>query len=446
MNIKQKPYLLALVMCGILTACSDKATVSTDDLTLSDVAVTLKGIESNAADFKVELRNTQTNSIFAEMTNAQGTAIFHVTPGIYEATASKKELKGGNTYFIYNGTSGQITVREGQTTPVTMEMKRAKTSQVVIKELYNGGCMKDDGVTMFQYDKCFILYNNSPEPAVLNNLCMGFAAPANAQATNRNYDETGKLVYEKEGFIPAWNGVWYFPTTLTIEPYSQVVVNITGAIDNTLTVTASVNYAKEEYYCMYDPESGYNNTGYYPTPSAVIPTSHYLKAVVMGQGNAWPFSMSSPAFVVFQTPSGIHPREYCMNPNNLWYHNGEVKQVNACAKVPNDWVLDAMEVYSSAYQEGSVKRLTADIDAGYVWLTNQHGHTLYRNVDQQATEALEENEGKLVYQYQKGVDNSTDPSGIDAEASIKNGAHIIYQDTNNSTNDFHERQQCSLKD
>ena len=417
MNMKQITFLLALTALCLLTACSEKPSVGTDDLTLSDVAVTLTGIDSNAANFKVELRNTQTNSIFAEMTNAQGTALFRVTPGIYEATASKKELKGNNTYYIYNGTSGQITVREGQATPVTMEMKRAKTSQVVIKELYNGGCMKDDGVTMFQYDKCFILYNNSAEPAVLDNLCMGFAAPANAQATNRNY-----------------------------EPYGQVVVNITGAIDNTLTVTASVNYAKEEYYCMYDPESGYNNTSYYPTPSAVIPTSHYLKAVVMGLGNAWPFSMSSPAFVVFQIPSGVHPRTYCTNPDNLWYHNGEMKQVNACAKVPNDWIVDAMEVYSSAYQEGCVKRLTADIDAGYVWLTNQHGHTLYRNVDLTATEALEENEGKLVYQYQKGVDSSTDPSGIDAEASRKNGAHIIYQDTNNSTNDFHERQQCSLKD
>ena len=446
MNMKQITYLLALTALCLLTACSEKPSVGTDDLTLSDVAVTLTGIDSNAVNFKVELRNTQTNSIFAEMTNAQGTALFRVTPGIYEATASKKELKGNNTYYIYNGTSGQITVREGQATPVTMEMKRAKTSQVVIKELYNGGCMKDDGVTMFQYDKCFILYNNSAEPAVLDNLCMGFAAPANAQATNRNYDAAGKLVYEEEGFIPVWNGVWYFPATLTIEPYGQVVVNITGAIDNTLTVTASVNYAKEEYYCMYDPESGYNNTSYYPTPSAVIPTSHYLKAVVMGLGNAWPFSMSSPAFVVFQIPSGVHPRTYCTNPDNLWYHNGEMKQVNACAKVPNDWIVDAMEVYSSAYQEGCVKRLTADIDAGYVWLTNQHGHTLYRNVDLTATEALEENEGKLVYQYQKGVDSSTDPSGIDAEASRKNGAHIIYQDTNNSTNDFHERQQCSLKD
>jgi hypothetical protein len=240
--------------------------------------------------------------------------------------------------------------------------------------------------------------------------------------------------------------VWYFPSTLTIEPYSQVVVNICGAIDNTQTVSASVNYANADYYCMYDPESGYSNTSYYPTPSAVIPSSHYLKAVRMALGNGWPFSMSAPAFVVFQIPEGTTPLEYCTNSDNYWYSGNDGNQVNRCAKVPNEWIVDAMEVFSSDYQEGSLKRLTADIDAGYVWLTNKHGHTLYRNVDLQATEALEENAGKLVYNYQLGVDASTDPSGIDAEASLKNGAHIIYQDTNNSSNDFHERQRCSLKE
>ena len=40
---------------------------------------------------------------------------------------------------------------------------------------------------------------------------------------------------------------------------------------------------------------------------------------------------------------------------------------------------------------------------------------------------------------------STDLSGIDAEASIANGAHIIYMDTNNSMNDFHQRKVASLK-
>ena len=42
-------------------------------------------------------------------------------------------------------------------------------------------------------------------------------------------------------------------------------------------------------------------------------------------------------------------------------------------------------------------------------------------------------------------DGSTDPSGIDAEASIKKGAIIVYQDTNNSSKDFHQRKVASLK-
>ena len=78
------------------------------------------------------------------------------------------------------------------------------------------------------------------------------------------------------------------------------------------------------------------------------------------------------------------------------------------------------------------------------------GHTLYRNVDKEATEAIAENAGKLVYNYAGGTSDagvpygSTDPSGIDAEKSIANGAKIIYKDTNNSSYDFHERMFASL--
>ena len=78
-------------------------------------------------------------------------------------------------------------------------------------------------------------------------------------------------------------------------------------------------------------------------------------------------------------------------------------------------------------------------------MTNKLGHSLYRNVDQEMTEGMTENKGKLIYNYALGTDDSTDPSGIDAEASISNGAHIVYQDYNDSSNDFHERQKCSLR-
>ena len=94
---------------------------------------------------------------------------------------------------------------------------------------------------------------------------------------------------------------------MQIAPYQQVVVNVHGAIDNTLTYPQSVNYANADYYCMYDPEAGYTNASYYPAPSEVIPTSHYLKAVKIGISNAWALSVTSPALILFQT-QGLSPQ------------------------------------------------------------------------------------------------------------------------------------------
>ena len=437
--------IICLVCCyGIatyLTACSEQATPS---VTTGVVAITLTGIDDDLSGLDVQLRNISTGSQFVSTTDKQGTATFNVTPGLYEATTSQTRYTEGNEYYSYNGTSGQITVLHNQQTAVAISMKRAVISRLVIKELYCGGCMANDGTTVFQYDKCIILYNNSAEAASYNNLCLGMAAPANAQASNNNYTADGHLNYEGEGFTPLWNGIWYFPATLTIAPYSQVVVNIHGAIDNTLSYSNSVNYANADYYCMFDPESGYNNARYCPTPSEVIPTSHYLKAAVYGQGNAWPLSNSSPAIVLFQTKD-VAPADFAASTANYWYDGGGASAIKRCVKVPNAWIFDAIEVFSVDYSTQCVKRLTADIDAGYVWMTNKKGHSVYRNVDRQATEQLSENEGKLVYNYALGVDDSTDPSGIDAEASIQKGAHIIYQNSNNATNDFHERQLCSLR-
>ena len=328
--------------------------------------------------------------------------------------------------------------------------------QVLIKEIYNGGVMADDNSSNFQFDKCIILYNNCSQVAVLNNLCVGIGTSYNAEANSNSYlYNNGKLIYEDETWIPAQNGIWYFQAPLTIQPYSQIVVNVVGAIDNTQTVTNSVNYANKDYYCMYDPTYGgggtsesnnfYNNPRYYPSPADVIPTSHYLKTVKYGQGNAWPFSVVSPAVFIFQT-KGVTPVSFAENADNYWYNPGyDASGVWRCVKVEREWVIDGVEVWNKEKLTQCMKRLTADIDAGHIDLTNKLGHVLYRNVNKEATEALPENAGLLVYNYSLGVDSSTDPSGIDAEASMKKGAHIVFQDTNNSTSDFHERQKCSLR-
>ena len=456
-EMKTWSFMLLCVLSLGLTACSDD---KDEEVKLCQLTVQLSGIDPFEGAV-VELRNSAGSgaAAYTATTNTQGLVVFEVPSGIYEATTTGTLIQG-DSYYVYNGVRSEIVATAGQAQTVSLDVtytRMRSTDQILIKEVYNGGVMTDDGSKAFYYDKYIVLYNNCPQASSLDNLCIGIAASYNAEAAtvDKLYDNNGELVYKADNFIPAQNGIWYFPATLTIEPYSQVVVNIHGAIDNTQTVSKSVNFANADYYCMYDPtyEGGgssasnnfYNNTSYYPAPADVIPTSHYLKTVKVGQGNAWPISNTSPAIFIFQTKDTT-PTAYGENADNLWYVPGYAQSnVWACVKVKNDWILDGVEVFNAAKLDACKKRLTADIDAGHVNLTNQLGHSLYRNVNKEATEALPENEGKLVYSYALGVDASTDPSGIDAEASIKNGAHIVYQDTNNSTADFHERQRCSLK-
>ncbi len=344
-----------------------------------------------------------------------------------------------------DGTVETIPTTEVSKVSFKLNVADVNADQVIVKELYVGGCPKDEGTSAFQQDKGFVLYNNCGQKAVINNLCVAFANPYNGHGSNDWYDENGVLYYEDKDFLPANDGVWYLTSPLIIEPYSQVVVSCMGSVDNTQTYSQSVNYANPDYYCMYDPESGYTLASYYPTPSELIPTSHYFKAVRVGQSTAWALSMSSPAFYIFRAIDTDFAAYGTDADNIIYAPNSKQSNSDRCISIPREWIIDGVEVYAQASVSNSQKRLTADVDAGYVPFVNKLGYTVYRNVDKEMTEALPENEGKLVYGYSMGVDDSTDPSGIDAEASIKNGAHIIYMDTNNSSNDFHMRKKFSIR-
>ncbi len=117
------------------------------------------------------------------------------------------------------------TLKTSEVKDVSFFLPDQNVEQVIIKEIYNGGCPSDQGDRFFQQDKGFILYNNCPETAVINNLAVGIIDPFNANAVHLSKWHEGKtMLYEKEGFIPALHGIWWFQSALVIPPYSQVVV------------------------------------------------------------------------------------------------------------------------------------------------------------------------------------------------------------------------------
>lgn len=428
-------FTLSILMLSLLVySCTDK---DNPQYELSSVKIQLVYPEgyNPSEGVEVSLKNTSTGAVFSEKTGAEGTAQFEVPNGIYEASASEQRVIDAEVY-LFNGVNNNVNAST-EDVEASINLELSKGGSVVIKELYVGGCPMDDGSGYFARDQYVILYNNSSATIDISDFALAMVNPYNSQAANKDY-VNGELFYASEGWIPAGNGLWYFENNVKLESGKQIVIAMCGAVDNTKTYSQSINYANSEYYCCYDIED-YNHTSYYPTPSELIPTEHYLKVYSYGLGTAWPLSNSSPAFYIVR-PQGTTLKEFVDNPDNEnMYGSNQVRR-----KVPVEWVVDGIEVFAKG-QSNNQKRLLPTIDAGYVEMTAKMGYTLYRNVDKEATEAIKENEGKLVYNYSFGVDDSTDPSGIDAEASIKNGARIVYMDTNNSTVDFHQRSKASLR-
>lgn len=438
--MKKHFYLLVIILLSVFSACSD----NDNDSDYTTYVVTTQLIypeESGVGPIQgitINLYDTN-NKSYTSSTDENGKALFNVPSGLYRVVANDSRYVNGQKYS-FNGAVDNITVTSNwdATKIVDLTMTGNVTGQIVIKELYVGGCPKDDGSGAYINDKYVILYNNSDQAVTLKNLCLGMVLPYNANGSSNNDYEGDRLKYESEGWIPAGNGIWYFPNNMTIEAGKQIVVALNNAIDNTQTYSKSINFSNPNYYCTYDM-SAYPNTSSYSVPATVIPVSHYWSAIRYGKGNAWPLSTISPAFFIFTTDES--PIDFAANANNTDYYGGTVNDVNIRKKVPVENILDAVEVFTTT-SDKNLKRLTASVDVGQTYLTNKLGYSSYRNVDKEETEAIAANTGKLVYNYSYG----SDPSSIDAEASLKNGARIVYKDTNNSTNDFHQRKQASLRD
>lgn len=318
--------------------------------------------------------------------------------------------------------------------------------KIIIKEINVGGSVNaSTGKGAYAGCKAISLYNNGGKAVTLSNFGIAFCAPMNANAVNKNLVD-GKLYFEAEGWIPALQGLWYYPGSVTIEPYTDLVIALTSAIDHTQTTDGALLFdlSNADMAC-YDTEV-FNNAAQYAAP-AKVPADKWLKGFKYTTGNAWPLSILCPALYIFSAPSAVTLSEWLADAANIAYVNGDTKQsaANKAAKIPMEWVVDGVELFQTTTVANSTKRLPDAIDAGYGLYQSGKCYSAYRNVDQEATEAIKDNEGKLVYGYDQAVEGTQDASGIDAAASIKNGAKIVYKDTNNSTDDFHLRATWSLK-
>ena len=457
MKMKKIVYLIALVAVSLLSACNKKP-IDTNNPTnpdLKELRIQIELPQDLDASLlsNIEVKIISGEMVYLDKSNETGMAVFNVPVGLYSIFASATTSMN-NKSIVLNGSKEEVVVDNSWDSeiPVIVKMVSSSLQQVIIKEMYTGGVI--DPVTQKNYtkDSYFKLYNNSPIEARIKNFGMAVAPGASNKISATMWETInykGDQCYANLDWLPLHQSLWYTQDELVIPPYSDVVIAMSGAIDHTLTMPFSIDLSEADYV-HYDPEGGMDQGYMYPAPSEKIPTSHYMKCVLWGVGFGWILPIDSPALVIFST-EGITPKAWASSDESNFYPDGlEDDNMFLFKKLKRSWCIDAVEAFDINHVGENIKRLTPDLDGGFVYQTWSKGHSVYRNVDKEATEAIAENEGKLVYGYNFGTDGiefgSTDPSGIDAEASMKNGAKIVYKDTNNSTNDFHLRLQPSLRD
>lgn len=404
--MKRTIYILILALLAV--ACLDIREENPYDRTLNVLSVSADWPEGDfsreGADVLVEDINT--GSSYASLTDASGTASFDLPNGLYRVN-----LSGRNGTDIFNAAADKVVV-SGEDVSLKLGLAVSRAGTIVIKEVYSGGCKRLPQEGDYQADQYFILHNNDFDVQYLDGMCFGTLSPYNSNATNPWVSKdsvTGETVYPD--FMPIIQAVWKFPgdgDDFPLQPGEDAVVCVRGAVDHAAQFPLSVNLNKPGYFVCYN-NTYFPNTNYHPAPGDQISVDRYIDVVIKtGKANAYTMSLSSPTLVLFRA-EGMTIEEFVRLEDSITPVPGS--SADNVVKVPYGWVVDAVEVFNGT-SSNNTKRLAPSADAGYVTLSDTFlGHTVMRRVDE-----------------------------VQSAAS----GYEVLVDTNNSLNDFYERETQSL--
>ena len=398
----------SLILALFLAACTSLPETPYEEALLSlEVRITYPEAYADYCREGVEVAIEEVSSAgrYTAPTDAGGCARFRVTRGIYRVAVSDNAGEA-----IFNGMTDRVRLTDGDLA-LTLPLSYSRPGNILIKEIYCGGCSRAPLEGTYQADRYVILHNNDNRTQYLDGLCFGIVAPS-ASGANNNWVTTvdGELRFQE--FAPVFECVWQFQGTgsdFPLAPGEDAVIAIRGAIDFTQDFSLSVDLNKPEYFATFS-RLHFENEKLNLSPGDQIQPSHLLQVIKKtGVSKAYSLSINSPAIIIFRPEEGFDFTAYLDNDDACvaTEPGGSAK----CVKVPWAWILDGVEIF---YSTNNRKRLMTEIDAGaFPFSVTFQCHTIHRKLDETATAA--------------------------------NG-YPIYVDTNNSSVDFYERPTQSLND
>lgn len=396
-----KKYLFILTTCLALTGCEafndldgaqEIAPISVDvDLDFSiDNLAELK-------DLKLKFDNYDEDLHYEKSIEGNQIEMSGILPGIYTINVNGTALDNeGNEYFVNGSMVNKAIFEEG--TSLKLDVKGLKISPLVFKEIYYA-CSRTPLNKPYIYEQFYEVYNNSSKVLYLDGIHFANLYPDKSSTSLPLWPEE-----DGNDYIYALR-VWKFPGNgqeYPLQPGESCVI-AQFAINHQLDMynpSCPVNHSSADFEFYMD------NVNYPNQAAPDMEHVFYDGKAEKGRLKQYLTTVFGGAYVAFQVPEGEvwDP----VNDPKMQTRDLSTTKATLYAKIPMRYVLDAVEAIDNESKMNS-KRLPGVLDAGITWVgATYNGLGISRKL-------------------------SLDENGLPLQR--ENGAYI-YQDTNNSTDDF----------
>jgi hypothetical protein len=372
-----KKYFLLLSCAALLTAC-DK-TDNVKEITVSVQINPPADVTNPPASYKVEFINYNDNSKVEKTTDEDGKTTASILPGIYTISASAEALEQGFSVIYSGSLVNENIVTDNSSYTITVQA--AKSGTLVFKEIYYTGSRTPAEKTYFR-DQFIEVYNNSETVVYADGLCIGTLYTNLASPDQPTWDKENAADYVY------YQWLWQIPgngTDYPVNPGESIIIAqyATNHKVENLNPNAPVDLSSSEF-------EGYIDGSTAQTDMPAINLNLIFRMSSYAKMPQWLNAVQGCAYALFFPDEDTDITEL-------------TTQVGSTAEgvaIPISLILDAVETVGDATKV-QLKRIPTVLDAG-------------------ATTVEATYNSKSVARKIK---------------ETKDGRNI-YQDTNNTTNDF----------
>ena len=396
-----KKYLLIISTCLTLSACNsfnDLEGVKEIAPISVDVALDFKTEQvTEIKDLTVKFDNYDEDLHYEKPVSGHQVEMNDILPGIYTVNVSGTGIDAdGNEYYLNGSVVNHAIFQEDSSLSLTI--KGLKISPLVFKEIYYA-CSRTPLNKPYIYEQFYEVYNNSSSMLYLDGIHFANLYPDKSSTNLPLWPEE-----DGDNYVYALR-VWKFPgngTDYPLQPGESCVI-AQFAVNHQLEI---YNPASPVDNSSADFEFYMDNTNYTNAPAPDMEHIFYNGKAEKGTLKQYLTTVFGGAYVAFQIPEGETWDP--VNDPNMQTRDLSTTKATLYAKIPIRYVLDAVEAIDNESKTNS-KRLPSVLDAGITWVG-----TTYNGLGVCRKPSLDDNGNPI---------------------QRENGAYI-YQDTNNSADDF----------